>query len=99
MSSPYTLTVPHFLTSSGGRNALLRDYALPEKPEIDAKVRSGDYFIHLATSLDTIAAELTETSPAATSMALAEVAAELEYVQTHYQITRKAHPDRLSELR
>ena len=92
-----TLATP-LLNHFSLRTLLVHDYAEPAKPEVDAKVRSGDYFIMLATALDTLAAELTEISPAATSMALAKLAEELEYVQRHYSVTRKSRPDKLTEL-
>lgn len=95
----YTLTLPGFIGSHFADDTLLiGDHATIDRPEVDAKVRSGDYFIFLSTALDTIAAELTEVSPAATSLALAKIAEELEYVQRRYAVIKKASPDQLTEL-
>ena len=98
MNDSYTLTLPTLTLGPVDSVLFVRDYREPAKPEIDARVRSGDYFVMLATTLDTIAAELTEISPAATSMALAKLAEELEYVQRHYSVGRKTAPDKLREL-
>lgn len=74
------------------------DYSEPRDPEQDAIARSGDYFITLATELENIAAELPETSIAASSVALSRLAQKLEYMQRHYQVVRKrgadSHPER-----
>lgn len=72
---------------------LLADYQLPENPELDARVRSGDYFITLATVLESIATELPETS-----IALNRLAKDLDYIQRHYRIVKKVRPDKLTEL-
>lgn len=99
MNDTYALSLSSFSTAHFPASTLfVGDYAAPGQPEVDARVRSGDYFILLATSLDSLAAEITETSPAATSVALAKLAEELEYVQKRYAIVRKAHPDELTEL-
>lgn len=78
--------------------SLLRDREDTHNPKLDALVRSGDYFITLATELENLASELTEISPAAASLALARLSHDLEYVQKRYTIIRKDRPDPLTEL-
>lgn len=74
------------------------DHHSSHDPKLDALARSGDYFITLATTLENIGAELTETSPVVTSLALARLSEELAYLQRHYSIVRKDRPDPLREL-
>lgn len=69
------------------------DHAEPRNPELDAVARSGDFFITLATKLENVAAELPETSIAASSLALSKLAQELEYMQRNYEVTRKPAAD------
>lgn len=98
MSSAYVLSDQIHLVHHYGRlTTWFGDYAEPRNPELDVMARSGDYFITLATELDTIAAELPETSTAASSIALNRLAQKLEYMQQHYQITRKHAADSGSE--
>lgn len=88
----------HLVRHYPARTMWLGDYAEPRDPELDAIARSGDYFVTLSTELENIAAELPETSTAASSLALSRLAQKLEYMQRHYQIVRKQttgpHPDR-----
>lgn len=99
MSDSYTLTLPLFATSHYGDAVwLVADRSHPRDPKLDAYVRSGDYFVMLATTLENLAAELPETSVVATSLALARLADELFYIQKHYAVTPKKHSDELTEL-
>jgi len=68
---------------------LLGDYADQPHPELDALAHSGDYFITLATKLETIAAELPEVSVTTSSLLLSRLAQELEYLQHHYELKSK----------
>lgn len=83
----------HILRHYQAQTTWFGDYAEPRNPELDAAARSGDYFITLATELENIAAELPETSTAASSIALSRLAQKLEYMQRHYQIVRKHAAD------
>jgi hypothetical protein len=98
MNNIYAVPLPYSLSVTS-RGIYVNDYA-PRRtdPKLDALVRSGDYFITLGTTLDTIAAELPETSVTASSLALAKLASELDYIQRHYHIIKKSHPDALTEL-
>lgn len=78
--------------------SILGDYADRHDSYIDVLARSGDYLITLATKLESIAADLPETSTTASSLALLKLAKELDYLQRHYSLVRKARPDRLREL-
>jgi hypothetical protein len=73
------------------------DYDTPNA-DLDARVRSGDYFITLATTLETLAGNLPEVSTSVASLALDRLAKELEYVQRHYAIIKKNRSDPLTEL-
>lgn len=77
------------LTNSWGQPALLRDgddtiesWAMQE---IDAQVRSGDYFVTLATRLD----ELSKSSnDSMVRFPLEEAVSDLIYLQDNYTITK-----------
>ena len=77
---------------------LFGDHTDHRDPKLDALARSGDYFITLATTLENIGSELTETSPVVTSLALARLSEELAYLQRHYTVAPKDKPDRLREV-
>ena len=77
---------------------VVRDRAEPEDPELDALARSGDYFITLATSLETLAESLPDLSTRTASQLLEKIAHELGYIQRHYRVTRKDRPDEITEL-
>lgn len=98
--SNYSLTLPSYIVSHFGNDTvtLLLDRAHPRDPKLDAYVRSGDYFVTLATTLENLATELPETSVVATSLALAKLADELLYIQKHYHIIPKRRSDELTEL-
>lgn len=67
---------------------LVRDTAAPRDETLDAAIRSGDYFITLATTLETIADDLALSDHPAAG-ALTGLIKELEYAQANYQIIRK----------
>lgn len=66
----------------------VNDAADANPTPLDALVRSGDYFITLATRLDLIAHELTEKDPGA-AMSLEKIIRDLDYLQRNYTIDRK----------
>jgi hypothetical protein len=95
----YSLQLPSFVNLHfGSATALVRDRADPRDPKLDAYVRSGDYFILLATMLDNLASELPETSVVSASLTLSRLADELLYVQKHYHIVPKRRADPTAEL-
>ena len=99
MTDTYSLSLPlSLIRHYPRRTTLARDYGTPDNPELDASVRSGDYFITLATMLEAIAADLPELSIATNSLALTRLAKDLDYLQRHYTIVKKSRPDRLTEL-
>ena len=98
-SIAYVLPGSFMLTGDGGTGVLLiHDRAEPDDPELDALARSGDYFITLATSLETLAESLPDLSTRTASQLLEKMAHELAYVQRHYSVMRKDHPDDITEL-
>ena len=99
MNNTYTLSVPLNLAAHYRQAVrLFGDHATQSRPDLDASVRSGDYFITLATMLEAIAADLPELSIVTNSQALARLADDLYYIQRHYTIIKKDRPDRLTEL-
>ena len=68
--------------------AVVRDADGPRNEALDAAIRSGDYFVTLATTLESIADELAVRDDAAAG-ALAGLIKELEYAQTNYRIVTK----------
>lgn len=94
----YALPIAVTLTGRTNGGLLFRDRAEPEIPELDVLVRSGDYFITLATSLETLATNLPDLSARTAGQLLEKIADELTYAQRHYTITRKNHPDDITEL-
>jgi hypothetical protein len=54
--------------------------------ELEAQVRSGDYFITLATSLDTLSQQLSDYSA---KMMLEDVVSDLIYLYDNYDIERR----------
>jgi len=53
--------------------------------EIDAQVRSGDYFVTLATRLDELSRDATDYS---VRFSLEEIVSDLIYLQDNYTITK-----------
>lgn len=97
-SATYSLSLPtHVLTHYLNRARLLfvRDRAEAANRELDASIRSGDYFVTLATLLESIAEELPNIhSPV--QPALEKLVEDLEYAQRHYSIVKKATAARQS---
>ena len=68
---------------------LLRDGEDPSKiisHNLEAHVRSGDYFITLATTLDSLSAELADYAPRAR---IEDIVSDLIYLYDNYAITKK----------
>lgn len=88
----YNLSFTPILASCGGLSAMfVRDGAIDDDDRmghlrLDAQVRSGDYFVMLATELDTVA-EYTENI--GIRGALEDVVSDLLYLQQNYVIDRK----------
>jgi hypothetical protein len=89
-SSSLAYHLPTFTghTSHGWHSGLLRDGFEQKHPDLklEAQVRSGDYFITLATFLDTIARELTDHQA---QMRLEDMVSDLIYLQDNYDIERR----------
>ena len=64
----------------------VRDEAREIQYELDAKVLSGDYFVTLATEIDSINGDIVQY---ATREKLEEIVSDLIYLQDHYKITKK----------
>lgn len=90
-SSANTYQLSNF---TGVRNSwpnarLLRDGEDPSKiisHNLEAHVRSGDYFITLATVLDSLSGELSEYAPKAK---IEDIVSDLIYLYDNYVITKK----------
>ena len=99
MSNTYALSLPlRVISHYRQTTVMVRDYTSQSNPQMDASVRSGDYFITLATMLEAIATDLPELSIATNSQALMKLAQDLDYLQRHYRIVKKDRPDQLTEL-
>lgn len=72
------------LTHGWRRPKLVKDEAIPNR-ELEAKVRSGDYFVTIATELDQLGREASDYS---TKIELENLVSDLIYLQDHYQITK-----------
>jgi hypothetical protein len=58
-----------------------------EKLTLEAQVRSGDYFINLATTLDLLARDITDYNA---RLNLEDLVSDLIYLQENYTITKNA---------
>ncbi len=76
----------------------MRDRAQPDRLDLAIAVRSGDYFVTLATSIESLATTLPDISTATASKLLAKIADDLCYLQTHYRIECKDRSDDITEL-
>jgi hypothetical protein len=84
-SATYTLSgFTGILAHGWQRPALVKDEAIPNR-ELEAKVRSGDYFVTVATELDRLSREATDYS---VKIELENIVSDLIYLQDHYQITK-----------
>lgn len=86
MDTTYPLTVHDMPTSD--EPTLLHDIDEEAVYELRAHAASGDYFIMLATRLDYLSQQLASTDPD-THEALERIIADLNYLHTHYHISRK----------
>jgi hypothetical protein len=57
--------------------------------ELDARARSGYYFISLSTALETVAEELSRSGLPASPM-IEQLIRDLEYMQEHYVVTKRS---------
>jgi hypothetical protein len=73
---------------------LLRDSEMVEQAiihrEVDVQVRSGDYFVTLATQLDELSSNIDEYT---TRAKLEDIVSNLIYLQDTYTITKTNHTD------
>ena len=84
-TQPYTVnSLTGLLTHSFWRNPLARD-AVVEAAELDAQALSGDYFVMLASRLDTLNRNSNDYE---TKLALENIVSDLIYLQDHYRITK-----------
>lgn len=72
------------LSRSFWKNPLARDTEC-EAFELDAQALSGDYFVMLASQLDTLNQD---SSDYETKLALENIVSDLIYLQDHYRITK-----------
>ena len=90
-SSTYAIADPGLVLSHfwpQRSTALVRDAADQHGSALDAAIRSGDYFITLATTLESIADSLAGADDAAAG-ALGALIKELEYAQGNYRVIPK----------
>ena len=100
MNNSYSLSLPLGIMQHSplGQPLLVRDRSEPANPQLDASVRSGDYFDTLATILEAIALDLPRLSSATNSQALLRLSKDLSYLQRRYLIVKKSQPDELREF-
>lgn len=85
VATTYTLSGFTGVLAHGWRRpSLVKDEAVPDR-ELEAKVRSGDYFVTIATELDQLSREASDYS---TKIELENLVSDLIYLQDHYQITK-----------
>jgi len=88
----YSLSFTPILASCGGLGAMfVRDGTIDDddrtgRLRLDAQVRSGDYFVMLATELDTVAERIENVGIRG---ALEDAVSDLLYLQQNYAIHRK----------
>lgn len=87
MALTYQLPVFTGLTSHGEKALLFRDGLISDKErlKLDAEVRSGDYFVTLATSIDLLSQNVTNRYIRAS---LDRIVTDLVYMQHNYTITK-----------
>lgn len=84
-TQPYTLSnLTGVLTRSFWKNPLACDGQI-ESFELDAQALSGDYFVMLASRLDSLNRN---SSDYETKLALENIVSDLIYLQDHYRITK-----------
>lgn len=90
MSDNYNLQPNDTVTSSQEptKDRLMHDFNDDYRNELKVQVASGDYFILLATKLDELSAQITDTSPD-THTALERIIADLTFLQKEYAISKK----------
>jgi len=95
----YALThLPTVLTHGSGAVLTFRDGLHTDEHELQAHVRSGEYFATLATSLDQVSQSL-DTKNEAESAILQRFINDLLYLQRNYMIVKKDKtPSKLKDL-
>jgi hypothetical protein len=84
----YQLPTFSGLMSHGRDTMLLRDHEVSEENrlKLDAEVRSGDYFITLATTLDLLSQNITNRY---IRTSLDDIVTDLVYLQNNYNINKE----------
>lgn len=70
--------------------ALINDNEIEEALNLEARVRSGDYFVTLATALDTIGKDVEDWQ---TRTALEDIISDLIHLQENYRIIKNERPE------
>lgn len=78
----------NILSHWSGHQPLVRDYISVDTEKLEVQVRSGDYFVTVATTLEVLAQRLTDLQ-AVSAESLERIADELLYLQNYYEIARK----------
>jgi hypothetical protein len=87
MNAATTYALPGFtglLTHGWRKPKLVKDEAVPSR-ELEAQVRSGDYFVALATELDQLSRDATDYE---VKIKLENIVSDLIHLQDHYTITK-----------
>ena len=92
----YAPTSPvNILSHWSGYQPLVRDYIAVDGEKLEAQIKSGDYFVTVATTLEVLAQRLSDRRVVSAEN-LERIADELLYLQNYYEITKKneTHEDR-----
>ena len=85
----YTFSLqPAIVSHATARQPLVADSSDMNDLLIEARLRSGDYFITLGTELEKLAA-LLEDQGVAEATALLQISTELTYLDKHYKLQAK----------
>lgn len=91
-TTAYSLPLTNGLTLHGRPKPLLMHDgdtgSAPDNLELEARVRSGYYFISLSTTLETIVANLSKHDQGA-GLLIDKLITDLDYLQQHYTITKR----------
>jgi hypothetical protein len=85
----YQLHSSNILLGSSFRNLFLRDSENNSayiNQRLEAQIRSGDYFVTLATELDSLASNTTNSYDQST---LENIISDLMYLQDNYEVKKK----------
>lgn len=91
MIAQYAISQPDFVLSHWKSFALIRDGLEERRRKLDVLVRSGDYFITLATAIDHLSKQQKDAS---TREELQIIVSELLYLHVYYSIVKGKNPSR-----